>query len=136
MKLSDETKQKIIDENSKWLENYGTLTKEERKKLGAFYTPASLIIDMIEKSGDFDPDDDYLDPTAGNAGILAALLIAGVNPEHIYCNELCEETLEIAKSRLQNLAVELYGRNIPDNHFRHENALTEAAYFTDIRDVK
>lgn len=45
MTLSDETKQKIYEDFEQCKDKmYGTLTKEERKKLGAFYTPAPLVI--------------------------------------------------------------------------------------------
>lgn len=136
MKLTEEVKEKIKTENKLWVNAYGNKTMEERKKLGAFYTPADLIIEMIECLDKIDPDEDYEDCCAGSGNILAALMIAGVEPEHIFCNELDEDTLSIAHNRLNELSMKLYGRMIPLSHFRHEDALEEKAYFTDITEPK
>lgn len=129
MELSEDTKRAIIEEGHQHLNNYGGKSMEERKKKGMFFTPPELIIDMIECLDRIDPNEDYEDPCAGGGAILSALLIAGVRPEHIYCNELDPKMLEVAKGRLNNLAMKLYGAKIPDDHFRHEDALTEEAYF-------
>ena len=129
MKLSEEIKKKIVKENVLWLDNYGKNNIEERHQKGQYFTPSSLIIKMIEKLDCIDPEEDYLDPAAGNGNILAALMIAGVRPEHIYCNELDPDMLLIAYDRLEELALKLYGKRIPTEHFRHCDARTDAAYF-------
>ena len=129
MTLTTKEKDAIIEECNKWKDEYGDMTMEERKKLGAFYTPGELIIEMIECLDNIDPDEDYEDPAAGNGNILAALMLCGVKPNHIYCNELDVSTLERCKKRLNDLAMKLYGETIPESHFRHADALTEEAYF-------
>ena len=129
MELPIEVKNKIVKENILWLDNYGKNNIEERHSKGQYFTPSSLIIKMIEKLDCIDPEEDYLDPAAGNGNILAALLICGVRPEHIFCNELDPGMLELAKERLNNLAMELYGEPVPDDHFSCEDATTDAAYF-------
>ena len=127
MELSDEIKNRIIKENKEWLDNYGENSKEERHKKGQFFTPASLIIKMIEHVDDFSGP--FLDPAAGNGGILAALLLCGIEPENIFCNELDEQILELAKGRLNKLSMKLWGREIPTENFSKEDAKTDAAYF-------
>lgn len=62
MKLSDEIKKKIQDEYDQWVKiQYGTKTKEERQKLGQFFTPPELTIKMLEKFENLDGN--ILDPT-------------------------------------------------------------------------
>ena len=69
MTLSDETKQKIYEDFEKCKDTmYGTLTEKERKKLGAFYTPAQLVIQMIEKFENLEGD--ICDPCCGNGLLL------------------------------------------------------------------
>ena len=49
MKLSEEVKNKITEEYNQWYtKRYGNTTKEERKKLGAVFTPSQLTIQMLE----------------------------------------------------------------------------------------
>ena len=79
MIISDEIKQKIQQEYDNWVNiQYGTKTKEERQKLGQFFTPPELSIQMIEKYDDLNGT--ILDPTVGCGGLLAACIIAGADP--------------------------------------------------------
>lgn len=107
MKLTQETKQKIVDEYNDWFENqYGDKSLEERKELGAFFTPPDLTIQMIEK---FDcnslENKTILDPTLGAGGLIAGCIIAGADPKLCYGNELDNDILNVARKRLGKLGV-------------------------------
>lgn len=107
MKLTQETKQKIIDEYNDWFESqYGDKSLEERKELGAFFTPPDLTIQMIEK---FDcnslENKTILDPTLGAGGLIAGCIIAGADPKLCYGNELDNDILTVARKRLGKLGV-------------------------------
>lgn len=107
MKLTQETKQKIINEYNDWFENqYGDKSLEERKELGAFFTPPDLTIQMIEK---FDcnslENKTILDPTLGAGGLIAGCIIAGADPKLCYGNELDNDILNVARKRLGKLGV-------------------------------
>lgn len=119
MKLTQETKQKIIDEYNEWFEDqYGDKSLEERKELGAFFTPPDLTIQMIEK---FDCDSlenkTILDPTLGAGGLIAGCIIAGADPKKCYGNEIDADILDIARRRLKKF-------NVPVNNL-HQGDATE-----------
>lgn len=107
MILTEETKKKIIDEYNEWFNHqYGDKSLEERKELGAFFTPPDLTIKMIESfSCDDISDKTILDPTLGAGGLIAGCIIAGANPKLCYGNELDYNILQIAKNRLSKLGV-------------------------------
>ena len=49
MKLSEEIKEKIKAEHKQWMDTqYAGKSLKERQKLGAFFTPPELAIEMIE----------------------------------------------------------------------------------------
>lgn len=105
MKLTDKTKQQIINEYKEWFnQQYGDKTLEERKKLEAFFTPPELSIMMIEQFDSIE-NKTILDPTCGSGNLLAACIIAGADPKLIYGNELDDELLTICKNRLIKLGV-------------------------------
>ena len=103
MKLSKEIKEEIKRESEEYLneiksgtDQYGGLTKEERDELGAFYTHASLCIQMLEMYDctleEF-ATKTILDPTCGSGNLIMAALIAGVSinkdyPKNVFGNEL------------------------------------------------
>lgn len=107
MILTEETKKKIIDEYNEWFNHqYGDKSLEERKELGAFFTPPDLTIKMIESfSCDDISDKTILDPTLGAGGLIAGCILAGANPKLCYGNELDYNILQIAKNRLSKLGV-------------------------------
>lgn len=108
MKLSAETKatiKLILDDYSK--KQYAHLTKEEQKQLSAFYTPAELVIQMIEKFDNLEGT--ICDPAAGVGNLLVACIIAGADPLKIYAIEYDYETFQVLKRRLAQ-----YG--VPENH--------------------
>ena len=107
MKLTQETKQKIISEYNEWFESqYGDKSLEERKELGAFFTPPELTIQMIEKlSCESLENQTILDPTLGAGGLIAGCIIAGADPKLCYGNELDNDILTVARKRLGKLGV-------------------------------
>lgn len=121
MILTEEQKQAIIEEFDNWTEiMYAGKNKEERQKLGQFFTPPALSIKMIEK---FDTiiDKDILDPTCGAGGLLVACILAGANPEKIYGIEFDPEILNICRKRLEK-----YG--VPANNLKLGDALDPQSY--------
>ena len=115
MKLTQEQKDKIITEYKQWKEKmYAGKSKEERQKMGQFFTPPELSIKMIEKFDNIDTD--WLDPTIGAGNLIAAVIMAGADPTRCYGNELDPDILEICRQRLEPLGV-------PHNHLHQGNAL-------------
>lgn len=100
MILTDDIKEKIIAEYNEWFNHqYGDKSLEERRELGAFFTPPELTIKMIEMFNYDDiSDKTILDPTLGAGGLIAGCIIAGANPKLCYGNELDYNILQIAKN--------------------------------------
>ena len=48
MKLTDKQKKQIEEELTAFTNEYAGKTMEERKAKGQFFTPASLVIEMLE----------------------------------------------------------------------------------------
>ena len=120
MQLTEQTKQKIIDEYNTWFNSqYGDKSLEERQELGAFFTPPELSIQMIEKFDNLDGT--ILDPCMGAGGLLAACIIAGADPENIYGIELDKDILEVCKNRLVPMGV-------PEWHLHQGDALLNYCY--------
>ena len=104
MKISEEVKKKIEEEYSEWFENqYGNTTKEERKKLGAVFTPPKVTIQMLEMLNSLDGN--ILDPCCGSGNLLIAAILAGADPNNIYGNEFEPEFLRLAQDRLEKYGV-------------------------------
>ena len=109
MTLSEDTKSKIRAEYEEWLHTqYGDLTPERRKELGAVYTPADVTIRMIEMMNiDSFKGRDVLDPCAGSGNLLAACIIAGADPKRVYGNEFEESMVKLCQERLSKMGVPL-----------------------------
>ena len=106
MKLTGKQKKQIEDELAAFTNEYAGKTKEERKAKGQFFTPASLVIKMLEMFDCDKPGDQtILDPTAGNGNLLVGALIAGFKPENVYGNELDPEIYEMLVNRLAKYGV-------------------------------
>ena len=117
MKLSEEAKNKIIailDSKEFMSDLYEGLDKETRDRLGMFYTPGKICIQMIEK---FDCDTlsgkNILDPTCGSGNLLIACLIAGADLDKLFGNEYDATAVKLAKRRLLRCA-EILGLNLSD----------------------
>ena len=121
MKLSEETKNRIQAEYDAWKEiQYAGKTKEERQKLGQYFTPPQLTIRMLEKFESLE-DKDILDPCLGAGGLIAAAVLAGADPSKCYGIELDPSVLELAKRRLAKLGV-------PEQNLRQGDALDPKSY--------
>lgn len=125
MHLTDEIKNKIIAEYEGFKKDmYASKTLEQRRQLDAFYTPAGLTIQMIEK---FDCEDladkRILDPCCGSGNLLAACIIAGANPKNIYGNEFDPDIVKACKKRLNKLCRELGLNSVPTYNIHEGDAL-------------
>ena len=121
MKLTNETKQLIINEYNEWFnQQYGDKTIEERKELDAFFTPPELTIMMIEQFDSIE-NKTILDPTCGSGNLLAGCILAGADPKLIYGNELDEELLTVCKNRLTKLGV-------PESNLHRGDATVGSSY--------
>lgn len=121
MVLTEEQKQAICKEFDDWVAvQYAGKTKEERQKLGQFFTPPALSIKMIEK---FDSviDKDILDPTVGAGGLLVACILAGADPKRVYGIELDEQVLKVCRDRLSKFGV-------PTSNIKQGDALVGESY--------
>lgn len=126
MTLTEDIKSKITKEADTWLETqYAGKTLEQRKELGAFFTPAELVIQMIEKFENIDGT--ILDPTCGCGGLLAGCIIAGADPTKCFGIELDKDILNQCRLRLEKLGV-------PEKNLRHGNALNPDCYDFDLKD--
>lgn len=107
MTLSEDIKSRIRTEHEEWLHTqYGDLTPERRKELGAVYTPADVTIQMIEMMDvDSFEDKDVLDPCAGSGNLLAACIIAGADPKRVYGNEFEASMVMLCRERLSKMGV-------------------------------
>lgn len=121
MILTEEQKQAIHKEFDDWVAvQYAGKTKEERQKLGQFFTPPALSIKMVEK---FDSviDKDILDPTVGAGGLLVACILAGADPKRVYGIELDEQVLKVCRDRLSKFGV-------PTSSLKQGDALIDESY--------
>lgn len=105
MVLSEEVKQKITEEFEGFkAEMYAGRTQEERQKLGQFFTPPEVSIQMIERfKWDTLKEKKILDPTSGSGNLLAAALIAGADPDKIFGNEYDAVMVDVCRKRLQKI---------------------------------
>ena len=136
MKLSEETKQKIIEEYNTWFNyQYGDKSLEERRELGAFFTPPELTIKMIEM---FSCDDlsnkSILDPTLGAGGLIAGCILAGADPKLCFGNELDYNILQIAKKRLGKLGVP--DENLHQGDATNPKAIARSSFTKDYKYVE
>ena len=106
MNILARQKKQIEEDLAAFVNEYAGKTKEERKAKGQFFTPASLVIKMLEMFDCDKPGDQtILDPTAGNGNLLVGALIAGFKPENVYGNELDPEIYGVLVDRLAKYGV-------------------------------
>ena len=127
MKLSEETKQKIIDilDSKEFMSDlYEGLDEQTRIELGQFYTPAKVCIKMIElyKTDTF-TGKLILDPCCGSGNLLIAMLIAGADSDKIYGNELDHRAVRLARKRINRACDILNKPHIKSYQIHKGNAL-------------
>lgn len=147
MTLTQNIKDKITEEfnnfinecNSKYSNSqYGNMTDEKRKDLGAFYTPPELTILMLEKFDctlDEFANKTILDPTCGSGNLILGALIVGSSinknyPEKVFGNELDAESLKLCRNRFieycKNNEMIQYGEDFWNWHIHQGNALEKS----------
>jgi tRNA G10 N-methylase Trm11 len=124
MILSEEVKQKITEEFESFKNQmYAGKSQKERDKLGQFFTPAALSIQMIER---FEVESlagqKILDPTCGSGNLLAACLIAGADSDKVFGNELDSVMLVACRRRLNKICRDLGKPEIPYHHLHRGDA--------------
>lgn len=127
MILSEEVKQKITEEFESFKkEMYAGRTQEERQKLGQFFTPAALSIQMIERFNcDSLAGKKILDPACGSGNLLAACLLAGADPDKVFGNDYDLVMVKECRARLQKI-----NRRVQDWQVHHGDA-TDPRCLTD-----
>ena len=88
---------------------YANSSKETRDKLGQFFTPASVVIEMLAKLPDDALIGNILDPTSGSGNLLAACLIAGADSDKVFGNEYDPIMVVACRERL-NKVCDLLGK--------------------------
>ena len=129
MILTQEVKDLITKEFEEFkAQMYAGKTKEERQKLGQFFTPADISIKMIER---FDCDSlsgkKIMDPTCGSGNLLAACLIAGADSDKVFGNELDKTMLATCRRRLNKICKQFGKPEIPFHHLHQGDATDKRA---------
>ena len=94
--------QNIIPEYEDWKEQmYAGKSKEERQKMGQFFTPPALSIKMVEKFSDLTGK--ALDPTCGAGNLLVTMFFAKFQ----YYNQNCKNGFW--NKSFQDCLDEIYG---------------------------
>lgn len=118
MKLSEETKQKILDTLPKYTV-YATEDKKKRQARGQFFTPPELVVKMIEKFSNLDGP--VFDPCAGSGNLIIGCILAGADPKKCYANEIDSDQYEILKRNLMEFGV-------PEENILKYDALGDELY--------
>ena len=105
MRLTQEVKDLITKEFEDFkAQMYAGKTKEERQKLGQFFTPADISIQMIERFNcDSLAGKKILDPACGSGNLLAACLLAGADPDKVFGNDYDQVMVKECRARLQRI---------------------------------
>ena len=125
MYIKPEIKQLIIDEYESFKNKmYAESPEEIRTKLGQFFTPADVSLQMLELlETDSLSGREIIDPTSGSGNLLAAALIAGADSDKVFGNEYDRRMVNACKERL-NKVCDLLGKpRIQDWQIHQGNAL-------------
>ena len=93
------------------MKEYSQMSKEEKAKFGAVWTPPEIISKMFAMVEDKEwakPNDNMLDPTCGTGNIVVSMVLNkiyhGIDPttalEHVYGVELLPKNVKICRERL------------------------------------
>jgi SAM-dependent methyltransferase len=126
MKLTKEIKELIIQEYESFKAYmYANSPKDIRDKLGQFFTPALVVIEMLEKLPDDALDGNILDPTSGSGNLLAACLIAGADSDKVFGNEYDPVMVKACRERLNNVC-KLLGKSQINDWQIHRGDATDS----------
>ena len=125
MHIKPEIKQLIIDEYESFKNKmYAESPEEIRTKLGQFFTPADVSLQMLELlETDSLSGREIIDPTAGSGNLLAAALIAGADSDKVFGNEYDQRMVNACKERLNKVCDILGKPHIQDWQIHQGNAL-------------
>ena len=125
MYIKPEIRQLIIEEYESFKNKmYAESPEEIRTKLGQFFTPADVSLQMLELlETDSLSGREIIDPTSGSGNLLAAALIAGADSDKVFGNEYDQRMVNACKERL-NKVYDLLGKpHIQDWQIHQGNAL-------------
>ena len=125
MHIKPEIKQLIIEEYESFKNKmYAESPEEIRTKLGQFFTPADVSLQMLELlETDSLSDREIIDPTSGSGNLLAAALIAGADSDKVFGNEYDQRMVNACKERLNKVCDMLGKPRIQDWQIHQGNAL-------------
>ena len=125
MYIKPEIKQLIIDEYESFKNKmYAESPEEIRTKLGQFFTPADVSLQMLELlETDSLSGREIIDPTSGSGNLLAAALIAGADSDKVFGNEYDQRMVNACKERLNKVCDLLSKPHIQDWQIHQGNAL-------------
>ncbi|GMO61673.1 MAG: hypothetical protein Ta2D_07760 [Rickettsiales bacterium] len=145
MQLSKIIKDNIKKEFETFKERmYNGKSKEERQKLGQFFTPPSLTIKMLEKFTNIEGG--IIDPCCGAGNLLVGVFFAKMGDNYIYEKDFCSykdikkaineiygieidyKILDIVKNRLKNICKNENLNEIIDKNIHWGNALIDECY--------
>lgn len=130
-----------------FMEEYAQMSKEEKAKYGAVWTPPEIISKMMSMGDDkvwADPSKNMLDPTCGTGNIVVSMVLNkiyhGINQttaiEHVYGIELQPKNVKICRERLLKIVGntakhrEIVNKNIVCSDFFLWNAKEWRPYTT------
>ena len=125
MYIKPEIKQLIIDEYESFKNKmYAESPEEIRTKLGQFFTPADVSLQMLELlETDSLSGREIIDPTSGSGNLLAAALIAGADSDKVFGNEYDQRMVNACKERLNKVCDMLGKPRIQEWQIHQGNAL-------------
>ena len=129
MKLTKRQEQAIYKEFEAFKDRmYADKTMSEREELEQFFTPADMTIDMLKALNctyqEF-INSDILDPTSGSGNLLAAALIIGADPLHVFGNEYDSTMVEVCRNRLQKINSQVQDWQVHQGNALIPDCLTE-----------
>jgi hypothetical protein len=112
--------------NDEMMAQYSQMSKEEKAKYGAVWTPPEIISQMMAKVDEktwADPSKTMLDPTCGAGNIVVAMLLNklyhGVSPymavKNLYGIELQQKNVEICRNRICAIVGEKFRKIVEHN---------------------
>ena len=125
MYIKPDIKQLIIEEYESFKNKmYAESPEEIRTKLGQFFTPADVSLQMLELlETDSLSDREIIDPTSGSGNLLAAALIAGADSDKVFGNEYDQRMVNACKERLNKVCDMLGKPRIQEWQIHQGNAL-------------